>query len=167
MKNVVGPRTERPVASQKLGLPAVTGPTPVLYHANLLDPTTYFSVQQFAMRDRDVLYIANARANKLQKIMGIVSGVFTPLSVGKQVKRMATGFYGRISAYQAGLAGDADLIEALKHNLFGTVAEPDPTALDWFAGYLRREAAFLARVPAESITGGRVVFSPFSDEEAV
>ena len=45
------------------------------------------------------------------------------LSVGKQVKRMAQGFYGRIRAYEEGLAADDSVLgAALARNLFGTVA---------------------------------------------
>ena len=82
------------------------------------------------------------------------------LSVGRQVKRMAQGFYGRAAAYQAGLAGERPLEEALARNLFGTVAEPDPAALAWFAAYLRRQAAALSRVPTATIAEGTVPFAP-------
>jgi len=47
------------------------------------------------------------------------------LSVGRQVKRMAQAFYGRIRAYEDGIAaGDAILAAALARNLYGTVAGP-------------------------------------------
>src|SRR5579862_3636229 len=43
------------------------------------------------------------------------------LSVGREIKRMAQAFYGRISAYETGLAADdAVLLPALARNLFGT-----------------------------------------------
>jgi cytochrome b pre-mRNA-processing protein 3 len=80
------------------------------------------------------------------------------LSVGKQVKRMATGFYGRTAAYQAGLEGGADLAEALRRNLFGTVADPEPDHLAWFAAYLRDQAAALERQDAAAIGAGRIAF---------
>ena len=52
------------------------------------------------------------------------------LSVGKQVKRMARAFYGRIRAYEEGLAGnEAALRAALARNLFGTVSDPAPFRL--------------------------------------
>ena len=44
------------------------------------------------------------------------------LSVGKHVKRMARGFYGRIRAYQDGIeSAESALAAALERNLFGTV----------------------------------------------
>jgi cytochrome b pre-mRNA-processing protein 3 len=66
------------------------------------------------------------------------------LSVGKRVKEMARALYGRIAAYEAGLAASDDgvLIKALERNLFGTVTPPAaaPAAL---ARYLRQAAARL------------------------
>ena len=67
------------------------------------------------------------------------------LSVGRQVKRMAEAFYGRIRAYELGLAGDdAVLATALARNLYGT-ARVVPAAIassETMAAYLRREAAY-------------------------
>src|SRR5947209_7130693 len=52
------------------------------------------------------------------------------LSVGREVKRMAQAFYGRIAAYERGLAGDDSVLEpALARNLFGTVP-PNPALLE-------------------------------------
>ena len=49
------------------------------------------------------------------------------LGVGKRVKQMAKGFYGRIAAYEAGLEGDGDALEqALRRNLYGTTDPPAP-----------------------------------------
>ena len=87
------------------------------------------------------------------------------LSVGKQVKLMATGFYGRIDAYQAGLAA-GDPGEALRRNLFGTVAEPEAAHVAWFAAYLADQAATLARQPAAAIATGQVEFAPLAAEVA-
>jgi cytochrome b pre-mRNA-processing protein 3 len=74
------------------------------------------------------------------------------LSVGKRVKEMARALYGRIAAYEAGLAAsdDALLIEALVRNLYGTVAPPPADAAAALARYLRQAAARLDAVaPAE------------------
>jgi cytochrome b pre-mRNA-processing protein 3 len=82
------------------------------------------------------------------------------LSVGKQVKRMATALAGRIAAYQAGLAGEADLSDAVRRNLYGTVAAPAPGAPGAMADYLRRQAAALSAQPAARIAAGEVRFAP-------
>ena len=49
------------------------------------------------------------------------------LGVGRRVKTMAQALYGRIAAYEAGLAGSEQaLVEALRRNVFGTAAGPGP-----------------------------------------
>jgi cytochrome b pre-mRNA-processing protein 3 len=82
------------------------------------------------------------------------------LSVGKHVKRMAQSLYGRTAAYQAGLAGTADLAEGLRRNLYGTVAAPDAAALAAVTFYIRRQAAHLAEAPIAEVTAGRLCFLP-------
>jgi cytochrome b pre-mRNA-processing protein 3 len=80
------------------------------------------------------------------------------LSVGRQVKRMAEAFYGRVRAYDEGLAGgDAELRAALGRNLYGT-AEATPARLERMAIYLRREAVALAAQPAAGFAAGIVAF---------
>lgn len=66
------------------------------------------------------------------------------LGVGRKVKTMGQALYGRIAAYETGLAGPGDELEAaLRRNLFGTVKAPDPdaSALKAIAAYIRRESA--------------------------
>jgi cytochrome b pre-mRNA-processing protein 3 len=80
------------------------------------------------------------------------------LSVGREVKRMAEAFYGRIAAYEQGLAADgAELEAALARNLFGT-APATPSRLAAMAGYVQREAAQLARQGAAELLAGQVAF---------
>jgi cytochrome b pre-mRNA-processing protein 3 len=80
------------------------------------------------------------------------------LSVGKQVKRMAQGFYGRIRAYEDGIAADdLALGAALARNLFGTVRSP-PAHLDALAAYVRIAADALQREAAADLLAGSVRF---------
>jgi cytochrome b pre-mRNA-processing protein 3 len=80
------------------------------------------------------------------------------LSVGRQIKRMAEAFYGRVAAYEQGLAGDdAVLLAALARNLFGT-APPTPARLEAMADYVRREAARLSRQGAAELLAGHLSF---------
>lgn len=80
------------------------------------------------------------------------------LSVGREVRRMAEAFYGRIAAYEKGLAGaDADLEPALARNLFGTAPASD-ARLAAMAAYMRREAAQLDRQQADALLAGEVAF---------
>jgi len=86
----------------------------------------------------------------------------TDTGVGKRVKQMAQAFYGRVAAYDAGMAAaedDAALIAALRRNLFGSVAEPAPAALAALAGYLRQTDRALAAAAA-GLTDGQVRFAP-------
>ena len=81
------------------------------------------------------------------------------LSVGREVRRMAEAFYGRIAAYEDGLAdGDAVLQAALQRNLFGTDPAPADSRLAAMAGYVRDEAGRLARQASAELLAGDVVF---------
>ena len=83
------------------------------------------------------------------------------LSVGRHVKRMAQGFYGRVRAYEEGLGEGGRVLEAaLRRNLYGTVPEPAAELLAAVAAYVRGEAAQLAAQPAASLLAGDVAFSP-------
>ncbi len=78
------------------------------------------------------------------------------LGVGRRVKQMATGFYGRIAAYDAGLDGGG-LEEALRRNAYGTVT-PTEEGLARLAGYLRLADQALAGQATEDLVAGRVFF---------
>jgi len=85
------------------------------------------------------------------------------LGVAPRVKAMAKGLYGRIAAYETGLAGsDEALSAALTRNVFGTV-RADPAGLAALAAYLRREAEALDGQPAEAFLAGQVTFGPAPD----
>src|SRR5215475_13199808 len=78
------------------------------------------------------------------------------MGVGKRVERMATGFYGRVAAYDEGQArGDAR--EALRRNLYGTVTA-EPAQLAAMARYLTAADGRLARQPIEEILAGHPDF---------
>ena len=80
------------------------------------------------------------------------------LSVGRQIRRMAEAFYGRVRAYDEGLQGsDAQLSAAFGRNLYGTAAAT-PEQLARMAAYLRREAAHLGAQQAAVLFAGTVVF---------
>jgi cytochrome b pre-mRNA-processing protein 3 len=88
------------------------------------------------------------------------------LSVGKQVKRMARAFYGRICAYEEGLAGnEAALQAALARNLFGTVSEPAPFVCA-MAHYVRRAVTELRRQSTPDLLAGRISFEASATRSA-
>lgn len=49
------------------------GRIPVIYRLDLKDPASFLLAQDFPMRDRDVLYVANAPAAELQKFLTILT----------------------------------------------------------------------------------------------
>ena len=80
------------------------------------------------------------------------------LSVGRQINRMAEAFYGRVRAYEEGLAGDDEaLAAALARNLYGT-AKATAEQLARVTSYMRREVASLAAQPLASLLAGTVAF---------
>jgi cytochrome b pre-mRNA-processing protein 3 len=84
------------------------------------------------------------------------------IGVGRRVKEMATGFYGRLRAYDEGLSGeDAVLRDALRRNLYGTV-EPHREAVAAMVRYMRVQAAALARQPAAALFADHVKFDQIS-----
>ena len=80
------------------------------------------------------------------------------LGVGRRVKAMARAFYGRAEAYEAALAaGGGALDDAVRRNLFGTVAPP-PDAISSIAAYVRLEAAALDSQAGGDLLAGEVRF---------
>jgi cytochrome b pre-mRNA-processing protein 3 len=80
------------------------------------------------------------------------------LGVGRRVKRMAGALYGRIAAYGAGLdGGEAELRQAIRRNLFGTV-DPSDDQVAAMARYALTAQALLARCSAAELVQGAIEF---------
>jgi cytochrome b pre-mRNA-processing protein 3 len=80
------------------------------------------------------------------------------LSVGKHVKRMALAFYGRISAYEKGLASDDGALgAALVRNVFGTISASSRRG-EMMAHYVRDAATVLRRQPVTDLLAGHISF---------
>ena len=54
------------------------GAKPVVYRINMMEPSTYLLAQRFHMHDKDVLYFANARANRPSKLIALINQLFSP-----------------------------------------------------------------------------------------
>jgi len=54
-------------------------PRAVIYQLNMLRPDTYFIAQMFPMRDKDVILFANSSTNAVQKAIGLLSQLFSPV----------------------------------------------------------------------------------------
>lgn len=64
--------------------PALTpdGKVPVVYRVDLKDPRSFFVAQGFPMRNKDIVYVANAPAAELQKFLNILtSSIFSASSL--------------------------------------------------------------------------------------
>lgn len=61
------------------------GLVPVVYRIDLLDPSSFFTAQDFPMRNKDVVYVANAPSAELQKFLNIVGSVMGPLAITRAV----------------------------------------------------------------------------------
>lgn len=60
---------------------------PTVYHLNMMRAGAYLLSQRFVMRDRDVLYIGNARANQPSKFINLLSQLFVPVATARAVTR--------------------------------------------------------------------------------
>lgn len=63
------------------------GVVPVIYRLNLADATGFFAAQDFAVHDKDVIYVSTAPAAGLPKFPGTISSVaFTTIGIVNLVK---------------------------------------------------------------------------------
>lgn len=75
---------------EKAGVDVSKFPThevPVIFRANLRDPASFFAVQRFGMKDKDIIYISNSATTELLKVLNVIDA---------------------ISATYSGVVGDAD-----------------------------------------------------------
>ena len=88
-------RYETPDVARRVGVataPAGGGPpingglVPIIYHLDMINTNSYFLAQKVPMRNKDVIYIANARTDALGKFLGFVSALFTPAIVARSVQ---------------------------------------------------------------------------------
>ena len=86
-------RFEPPDIVNALGRPQLqTGPdgsSPVVYQLDLSDAKSYFLAQRFSMHDKDIIYVANADFNELQKFFTLLNTLTGPIITGIVVKSSA------------------------------------------------------------------------------
>ena len=81
--------------------------------------------------------------------------------LGRQVKAMAEAFYGRVTAYEEGLAGGAGVLEdALRRNLYGTI-DVSGTSVASMADYVRRQAGAMDSEMLRKVMVGQIEFVAF------
>ena len=82
------------------------------------------------------------------------------LGISKRVKAMVCAYYGRVRAYERGVAAeDAVLEDALRRNLY-RAAEPAPETLALMVDYVRRQTRAVAAQPVANLLAGRLRFEP-------
>ncbi|HEY1794515.1 MAG TPA: polysaccharide biosynthesis/export family protein [Stellaceae bacterium] len=83
-------RFEPPPVLKALGRPVLaTGPdgmTPVVYRLDMSDAKAYFFAQRFPIEDKDIIYVANADMNELQKFFTLLNTLTGPVITGIVVK---------------------------------------------------------------------------------
>jgi polysaccharide export outer membrane protein len=61
------------------------GLVPVVYRVDLKDPRSLFWIQSFPVKDKDVLYVANAPVTELQKFLNLLFTLAYPVQTGVQL----------------------------------------------------------------------------------
>ena len=83
-------RFEPPAIVAAINAPALgTGPdrtSPVVYRLDMSDANAYFLAQRFPVEDKDIIYVANARLNELQKFFTLLNTLTGPVITGIVVK---------------------------------------------------------------------------------
>jgi len=87
------------------------------------------------------------------------------LGVGKRIKGMAEGFFGRMESYEKGLNDVQELQNALKRNLFRK-STPSPSQVSAMAAYVQTEAARLDTTDMETLLAADIKFTPPSEDKA-
>ncbi|MDB5560178.1 MAG: hypothetical protein JWQ36_3112 [Enterovirga sp.] len=64
---------------------------PVVYRLSLRDPRSYFIARTFRMRDKDILYVANAASLELQKFLSVAQTVLSQSAVMAGIAQTAAG----------------------------------------------------------------------------
>lgn len=72
-----------------LGVPDLAngsgGSTPVLYHLNLRQVDGYFLAERISVQDKDLIYVANAQMNDVQKLFTLIGTITGPVIGGAVV----------------------------------------------------------------------------------
>jgi len=86
-------RFEPPPIVKTLGRPQLgTGPegsSPMVYRLDLSDAKSYFLAQRFPIHDKDIIYVANADFNELQKFFTLLNTLTGPVITGIVVRNAA------------------------------------------------------------------------------
>ena len=73
-------------ASVQVSVPGTTR-VPVIFRIDLKDPGAYFVAQNFAVRNKDILYVSNARYDDLQRFTQLIGSVIAPAATAASVSK--------------------------------------------------------------------------------
>ena len=83
-------RYEQPDVARLLAngqvLPAGDTAVPVIYHLNMREPLAMLDAQHFAVRNEDIVYVADAPLTNVQKVLGMFSLLTAPAVTGLSAK---------------------------------------------------------------------------------
>lgn len=79
------PRVIKALGQRQLAI-GPDGTSPVVYRLDLRDAKSYFLAQRFPIRDKDIIYVANADLNELQKFFTLLNTLTGPVITGVVVK---------------------------------------------------------------------------------
>jgi polysaccharide export outer membrane protein len=86
-------RYEPPAVVRALHLPPIgggpDGSSPVVYRLNMRDADSYFLAQRFPIENNDIIYVANARFDELQKFFALLNTLTGPIVTGIVVNSAA------------------------------------------------------------------------------
>jgi polysaccharide biosynthesis/export protein len=71
---------------RKPGEVAPDGRVPLVYRLDLSDAKSYFAAERFPLKDKDILYVANADMTELEKFLGLINSLTAPVVTGAVVK---------------------------------------------------------------------------------
>lgn len=84
------------------------------------------------------------------------------MGIGKRIKKMAQGFFGRMKSFDEGLAVDDNgaLMAALERNVYRHGVPDDATVLPRLAAYVRAQHDNIAGQAIDDILAGSITFLP-------
>lgn len=57
----------------------------IIYRLNMIEPKSFIIAQKLLIKDKDLIYVANAKANAPLKLIGAINQLFTPVVTAKAV----------------------------------------------------------------------------------
>jgi polysaccharide export outer membrane protein len=66
-------------------LPSAGNLIPIIYRLNLRQANSFFLARAFSIKDKDILYVSNAPSDPVQKFLGLVGTVTSPIIAGAAV----------------------------------------------------------------------------------